>query len=201
MSIYPIFNVTDRNQNIHLLEKFIQSKFDMVQIRSKLKYSDTITFVEAALFLKKKNNSNTKIIVNDYVDICIRLEADGVHLGQKDTNPIEARKVLGKNKIIGLSCHEIAHLHAAPKEVLSYVALGPIYSSKTKIGHAPIIGIEKLKEFVHQSPLPVVAIGGINLKNYSQALEAGAQYCAMISALEDQDADNLRALSKNEILS
>ena len=122
-------------------------------------------------------------IINDSVEVCYALSADGVHLGQEDLSPQEARQILGEGKIIGLSTHSLTQVRAAQIEPVDYLGFGPIFASPTKSGHAPVIGIPPIKAASEISVLPIVAIGGITAKNVAEVYRAGAASAAVVSDL------------------
>jgi thiamine-phosphate pyrophosphorylase len=139
---------------------------------------------------------SAKIIVNDRVDIALAAGADGVHLGQADLPASEARKILGPDAIIGVSTHSIEQFRAALDLLVDYIAIGPIFATRTKQDHDPVVGLDLLKEVGSMAGrMPVVAIGGINLSNAASVLEAGAESVAVISdvlSIPDQIADRIR---------
>jgi len=149
--------------------------------------------VEVMSFARERS---AKIIVNDRVDIALAAGADGVHLGQDDLPASEARKILGADKIIGVSTHSIEQFRAALDLPVDYIAIGPIFATSTKEDHDPVVGLDLLREVRSIAErMPVVAIGGINLSNAVFVLEAGADSVAVISdvlAAPDQIADRVR---------
>ena len=125
-------------------------------------------------------NNNVKFLVNDSPELSKKLMADGCHLGQKDMNIIEARKIIG-NKIIGITCHNSINLaKAAIKEKANYMAFGAFFSTKTKKVkyQATTKILDKVKKLTR---IPLVAIGGINLSNYKKLLLNNANLLAISS--------------------
>jgi thiamine-phosphate pyrophosphorylase len=125
-------------------------------------------------------NNNVKFLVNDSPELSKKLMADGCHLGQKDMNIIEARKIIG-NKIIGITCHNSINLaKAAIKEKANYIAFGAFFSTKTKKVkyQATTKILDKVKKLTR---IPLVAIGGINLSNYKKLLLNNANLLAISS--------------------
>ena len=123
-------------------------------------------------------NSNVKFLVNDSPELSKKLRADGCHLGQKDMNIIEARKIIG-NKIIGITCHNSINLaKAAIKGKANYIAFGAFFSTKTKKVkyQATTKILDKVKKLTR---IPLVAIGGINLSNYKKLLLNNANLLAI----------------------
>lgn len=195
--LYPIFNFTNKDQDTSLLKKIFSLNIEFVQIRSKLENFETEKLINNTIKLRDVENSKTKIIINDYVDLVKKYDLDGVHLGQSDFDPVKAREILGDKKIIGQSCHNLDDLEKAPINVLNYLALGPIFKSKTKSGHAEVTGLSLLEEFTKKSPLPVVAIGGINQENFIKVLNAGASSFAVISSLDVNTVSEFIDSAKN----
>ena len=160
------------------LQKVLETgKINFFQLRLK-KYS----FKHKILIGKKIKNickeNNVKFLINDDPILAKRLCADGCHLGQKDVNIKEARKIIGK-KIIGITCHNsITLAKIAIKAKASYIALGAFYSSKTKkTSHKANIKI--LKKIKKITKTPIVAIGGINSENYKNLLLNNANFLAI----------------------
>ena len=123
-------------------------------------------------------NNNVKFLVNDSPELSKKLMADGCHLGQKDMNIIEARKIIG-NKIIGITCHNSINLaKAAIKEKANYIAFGAFFSTKTK--KVKYLATTKILDKVKKlTRIPLVAIGGINLSNYKKLLLNNANLLAI----------------------
>ncbi|MEA3476106.1 MAG: thiamine phosphate synthase [Candidatus Cloacimonadota bacterium] len=127
-------------------------------------------------------NSDTIFIVNDNVEVARASNADGVHIGQEDTQYEEARKLLPK-RIIGMSVGNLEQSLLAEKMGADYIGLGPIFPTLTKPNAGQIIGTEKLSKIVKAVQIPIIAIGGINLSNLKSVLETGVNGVAIISAI------------------
>lgn len=126
------------------------------------------------------------LIINDHVQLAYEIDAAGVHLGQEDMPPILARKILGEQKIIGLSIENIAQLHLANQiSAIDYVAASAIFPSKNKTDCKNYWGIDGLKNFVQQTHHPVIAIGGIEESNITEVIATGTFGVAVIGALHD----------------
>jgi thiamine-phosphate pyrophosphorylase len=137
---------------------------------------------KAAVAVAERNG--VQLIINDRVDVAIAVGADGVHLGQDDLPPEAARKLLGPNAILGYSTHNIDQALEAVKLPIDYLAIGPIFPTKTKSDTAPVLGLEGLRAVRRViGDFPLVAIGGITHLNARDAIEAGADSVAVISAL------------------
>jgi thiamine-phosphate pyrophosphorylase len=154
---------------------------DIVQLRDKV--SDRKTVLKnarklAKLFLKGK----TIFIVNDYIDIAKVSGADGVHIGQDDL-PIElVRKLLGKDKIIGVSCHSLKQARQAQRSGADYISIGPVFSTPTKPEYKPV-GLTLIKKCKKVIKIPFFAIGGIDPSNVVKVMSCGGQRVVVCRAL------------------
>jgi len=128
------------------------------------------------------------LLINDRVDVALAAEADGVHIGQDDMAASDARRLLGRKAIIGLSINTVALAQAAPLEHLDYVAIGGVYGTTSKVNTRPPIGISGLRDIAHavrarSARFPICAIAGIDESNAAAVIAAGADGVAVISAL------------------
>ena len=124
------------------------------------------------------------LLLNDRVQLGVDVEADGVHIGQEDMAPAEARRILGVKRLLGVSTHNVAQLRAAlATGAADYLAIGPVYSTGSKENPDPLVGLEGVSAARRLTGLPLVAIGGITAKNGREVLEAGADAVAVISGL------------------
>lgn len=141
-------------------------------------------FREAGAALQLARERGVRLIINDRVDIALALGADGVHLGQDDLPPTAARRILGERAVIGFSTHNVDQAVAAASLPIDYLAIGPIFPTKSKANPDPTVGLDGLRRVQEAVPnLPLVAIGGITLENARETLAAGAYSVAVISAL------------------
>ncbi|MDQ1612966.1 MAG: thiamine-phosphate pyrophosphorylase [Pyrinomonadaceae bacterium] len=157
-----------------------------IQLRDKrLAPREFYEATEAALDVARERG--VRLIVNDRADIALALGADGLHLGQDDLDPAAARRLLGERFIIGYSTHTVAQAIEAARLPVDYIALGPIYPTRTKENPAPTVGLEALRRVrdAIDPTVALVAIGGITRANASATLDAGADSVALISALLD----------------
>ncbi len=122
------------------------------------------------------------LFINDRVHVAREVNADGVHLGQQDMSVLEARDIIGNEKIIGVSTHSIIQARQAQKDGADYIAIGPIYPTSTK-EHEPSIGIEVIQKITEVVNIPIIAIGAITLENLDDVLKAGASRVAVCSAI------------------
>src|SRR5271169_1828075 len=131
---------------------------------------------------------NIPLLINDRVDVALAAEADGVHIGQNDMPASEARLLLGRSAIIGLSLTTPRHAQNAPLELLDYVAVGAVFPTGSKGDATAPIGLEGLREIVRivrarVAQCPICAISGINERNAGDTIAAGSDGVAVISAL------------------
>ena len=163
----------------NLIKILKQNKVSIFQLRLKKKsFQKKLTIGRKIKRICKK--FNVKFLINDHVNLTKKLDADGCHLGQKDMNIFEAKKIIG-NKVIGITCHNSIKLaKEAIKNKADYLAFGAFYSSKTKktnfVASSKIL--KKVKKF---TKIPIIAIGGINDKNYKNLLLNKANFLAISS--------------------
>ncbi|MDT8316361.1 MAG: thiamine phosphate synthase [bacterium] len=124
-------------------------------------------------------------IINDRTDVAVLTGADGVHLGQDDMPIEEARKIMGEDKLIGISTHNKAEGLAAVKAGADYIGFGPIFKTGTKKDAGVAKGIEGLKALRREISIPIIGIGGVNKGNIKSVFDAGADAAAVISALAE----------------
>ena len=194
MYLNGICFITARKESSLTLKEIVtivlSSGVRCIQYREKDKSRRDI-YREALILRKLTNEFGAVFIVNDYTDIVLAVNADGVHLGQNDLPLKEARKILGKEKIIGISTHSIEQAIEAEQGGASYIGFGPIFHTKTKDAGEPK-GIEMLKEVKRHIKIPVIAIGGINTENLESVIDSGADAVAVSSGIIQGDiADNV----------
>ncbi len=165
-----------------IVNKAIWGGITHVQLREKK--ASTPEILQVGKMLKKiLEPKNIPLIINDRIDIALALDADGVHLGQSDRSYCEAGHLLGPKKIIGLTVENSFQVKKANKYFLDYVGIGPIFKTLSKLDAPSPMGLSQLKNLCSLSQHPVIAIGGINTRNASSILAAGAAGIAVISAI------------------
>jgi thiamine-phosphate pyrophosphorylase len=122
-------------------------------------------------------------IVNDRVDVALALDADGIHVGQDDMPCLDARRLVGPEKIVGVSATTLDEAIRAARDGADYLGVGPVYYTGTKLDAAPVTGVALVAAAKRETGLPVVAIGGINAANAAEIVAAGADGVAVISAV------------------
>lgn len=153
----------------------------LIQLRDKVSKKENIlktAYALRKLLLKTK----TIFIINDYIDIAKIADADGVHLGQYDSSLQIARKILGKDKIIGVSAHNLKQAEAGQKQGADYISIGPIFSTPTKPQYKST-GLNIIKEAKKKIKIPFFAIGGINENNAGKIKSYGSQRLCVCRAI------------------
>lgn len=165
------------------VQELSKSGAKLIQLREK-RLSPGEFHKEAAEAVAVARSLGVQIVINDRVDIGVALKADGVHLGQDDLSPVDARTLLGPDCIIGISTHNLQQAQLALTMPVDYVAVGPIFATSTKNSVDPPLGFTGLQEVkAILGSMPVVAIGGIDEGNAPGVWSAGADAVAMISNL------------------
>jgi thiamine-phosphate pyrophosphorylase len=163
------------------MEKAVSSGVKIIQYRSK--DAQTRDLYNEAHLLKIMCGSATRLIINDRIDIALAVNADGVHLGQDDMPYHEARRLLGKDKLIGVTVHSVREAFDAEHIGADYLGVSPIFSTATKSDAGKPCGVETLRAIREACKIPLVAIGGIDLSNTGAVIEAGADMVCAISAV------------------
>ena len=180
------------------VEKAIKGGATVVQYRAKNKDSRTM-YKEAQEIKKVCDKYNVPLIINDRVDIALAVNADGVHVGQEDLDVEVVRRIIGFDKIVGLSTKNLKQVKEANYLPVDYIGFGSIFPTETK-EDAKVSGIENLKKAIEISLVPVVAIGGINISNVDEVLSAGCTNIAVVSAVfKGKDIEENTKKLKNKI--
>jgi thiamine-phosphate pyrophosphorylase len=183
-----LYVVTDAREERGDLDDFLDAILaagaDIVQLREKdAEAGDLIRWGSA--FKEATSRHGALFIVNDRPDVSVALEADGVHLGQNDLAVDVARSILGPDAVIGLSCHSVRDCEHAPSDA-DYVTAGPVHETPTKPGR-PGTGLGLVRYAAANVPRPWFAIGGIDLTNLSEVVDAGAQRIAVVRAVTEAE--------------
>ena len=191
-----LYLVTDKSDDVEkflkTIEEAIQGGVSVVQIREKT--ADTLDFYNLALKVKEiTTRYNVPLIINDRVDVAWAIDADGVHVGQSDMPCDVTRKLVGDDKIVGVSAATIEEAQKAERDGADYIGTGAVFPTSTK-DDAPSITKKELKEVVDSIDIPVVAIGGITLDNASELTDTGIAGLSVVSAI--MSSDNPKESSK-----
>jgi thiamine-phosphate pyrophosphorylase len=175
-----------------LLPRVLEAGVDVVQLREKdaeagplLRYCEIVR--------RRTSEFGALFVVNDRVDVAVASGADGVHLGQDDLPPGEARRQLGPAPLIGLSTHSEAQFLAALAAGADYAAVGPVFATPTKPGR-PAVGLDLVGFAADRADRPVFVIGGVDQASLPRVLEAGARRVAVVRAITES-ADPAAAAS------
>lgn len=181
-----LYIVTDRtwlgdNSLVDQVECTIKNGATFVQLREKdLSFDE---FVKLALQIKAVTDTyNVPFVINDNIDVAKTVDADGVHIGQGDQELLYAREILGPNKIIGVSCHNVEEALIAEKNGADYIGVGAVFSTSTKLD-ASSVSFDCLQNICNTINIPVVAIGGISKNNILKLQGSGVNGVAVISAI------------------
>ena len=182
-----LYLVTDRDLSLgrsleEVVSEAVKGGVTIVQLREK--EASTGEFVALARKLMSiLKPLGIPLIINDRVDVALAVDADGVHIGQSDMAYADARRLLGPDKIIGLSVESLEDLEDANALDVDYVGISPVYGTPTKTDTAEPFGLEGLRRAVEMSVHPTVAIGGMNARTIGEVMEAGADGVAVVSAI------------------
>ncbi|AMD18098.1 thiamine-phosphate pyrophosphorylase [Methanobrevibacter sp. YE315] len=184
-----LYLVTDKSDDVDkflkTIEEAIKGGVSVVQIREKT--AETLDFYNLALKVKEITTKyDVPLIINDRVDVALAIDADGVHVGQSDMPCDVTRKLIGHDKILGVSAATIKEAKKAQEDGADYIGTGAVFPTATK-DDAPKITKKDLKEIVDSIEIPVVAIGGITLDNASELLDTGIAGLSVVSAIMSSD--------------
>ena len=184
-----LYLVTDKSDDVEkflkTIEEGIKGGVTVVQIREKT--ADTLDFFNLALKVKEITRKyNVPLIINDRVDVALAIDAEGVHVGQSDMPCDVTRKLVGPDKIVGVSAATIDEAKKAEKDGADYIGTGAVFPTATK-DDAPKITKKDLKEIVDSINIPVVAIGGITLDNAHELIDTGIAGLSVVSTIMSSD--------------
>ena len=183
---YTLYLCTDRKlMSTNTLEEAVEQAIlggcSLIQLREK--QSSSREFFEIAKRIKAiTDRYRVPLIINDRIDIALAVDAAGVHLGQEDIPAKEARRIMGEEKVIGVSARTVELARKAVEDGADYLGVGAMFATNTK-GNAKVIGKEKLKEIRAAVSIPIVAIGGINHSNAAQLVDTGINGLAVVSSV------------------
>ncbi|HIU57721.1 MAG TPA: thiamine phosphate synthase [Candidatus Ornithomonoglobus merdipullorum] len=201
MELSRLYAITDRKLIQSSLGEDIAAAVKggagLIQLREKNVTEDEyIAYAREALAVCR--SLGARLIINDSVAVCAAAGADGVHLGQGDTDPKEARRILGGNAIIGVTAKTVEQAQRAETDGADYLGSGAVFGTSTK-ADAVKMDIETLREIVSSVSIPVYAIGGINAENISQLRGSGIYGAAVVSGIFKGDIEKNAARLKEEV--
>ena len=158
----------------------------LLQYRNKVAAPPSI-LRDAAMVWEVLEGSGCRLILNDHADLVASAGLGGVHVGQGDLSPEDARRVVGAERWVGVSTHNDAQVRLANGTSADYVAVGPVFATGTKLDAEAVIGLEGVRRARGLTQKPIVAIGGITRGNARSVIDAGADSVAVISGLIVED--------------
>ena len=186
--VYPILDTETLAQHGIALDTaaaaLLEGGAGILQVRQKGHWTRQV-FESARQVACLCREAGAVLVVNDRADFAMLLEG-GLHIGQEDLAPRDARKLIGPDALLGFSSHNLEQLSAAGGEPVDYVALGPVYPTSSKHNPDPVVGVDELRRLRPLIEKPLVAIGGITRANAAGVLNAGADSVAVISDLVPQ---------------
>lgn len=187
LSLYLVLDAEVCRTQKHLLEiaqAALASGITVLQLRSHHpEWSKRIWYDTASLLKPLCAAHNVPFIINDEIDIALAIDADGVHIGQEDLPPAVVRRLIGEDKILGLSIHNLAQAKSVDERLIDYIGIGPVYPTASKQKPDPVLGLEGLNGIVAIKTVPGVAIGGITAANVQQVRACQPDGIAVISAI------------------
>ncbi|MDP2321877.1 MAG: thiamine phosphate synthase [Acidobacteriota bacterium] len=187
--LYAIVDVdvcaTAGHPPLDVVRAFLAAGVRLIQLRAKTWESGAFLDLAAAA-VAEAQAAGAVMVVNDRADIAVLSHAPGLHVGQDDLSPVDARRLLGPDAWLGLSTHTVEQWTAALATPISYVAIGPVFDTGTKATGFEAVGLHTVRLVATAAAaraLPVVAIGGITLERAPEVIEAGAAAVAVISGL------------------
>ena len=202
--ILRVYGVTDASWTgrftlLEQVEQALKGGVTCIQFRDKQLENDA--FLREAKKMKVLcEKYHVPLIINDHVDIAVRCGADGVHVGQKDMEAKEVRKLVGEKMIIGVSARTVEQAIQAEQAGADYLGVGAVFGTSTKMD-AEKISLERLKEICQAGTIPVVAIGGVQKDNFPELAGTGVAGAALVSAIFsaqdiEEECRNLRNISE-----
>lgn len=170
-----------KKSTFYTVEQSLDAGVKLIQLREKtLTYKELIELAKKVKRLCEKYNAI--LIINDFVELALEIEADGVHLGQEDMNVINARKILGEDFIIGVSTHSKKEILKAQNEAVDYINIGPVFNTKSKI-HDKELGVSGLENLIKYVKIPYTLMGGIKEANINLIKKFRPSAFAMITEI------------------
>ncbi|MGA7685817.1 MAG: thiamine phosphate synthase [Terriglobales bacterium] len=182
--LYAILDATcfrDADAMFAAADELVSGGVTLLQYRNKS--GNAREMVDQARELKRRVGTHVKLIMNDRADLCLAAGFDGLHLGQDDLSPESARRIIGPDRLLGVSTHKPDQLAEADKTSADYLAIGPVFATSSKFNPDPVVGLEGIRRARELTRKPLVAIGGITRTNARSVIEAGADSVAVISDL------------------
>lgn len=181
-SILPARGVVREECLWSLMDELLSAGVALLQYRNKTG-TEAEVLADALVLREAGASGRCVLILNDYPELVVRARFDGVHLGQQDMAPEEARSIIRAKSILGVSTHNPQQLAAADLTSADYLAIGPVFATSSKQNPDPVVGLDGVRRARALTKKPLVAIGGITLDNCKAVTDAGADSVAVISSL------------------
>lgn len=165
-----------------LIDQAVEGGVSAIQLREKEIAQKEFIAIGRAL-MSRLRSRRIPLIINDDIEVAFAIKADGVHLGQSDPSVLEARQLLGKNAIIGLSVETLDQALSAQEMEIDYIAASPVFSTPSKLDTAKPWGLDGLRNLCKISKVPVIGIGQVHSHNVQDFMACGASGVAVISAI------------------
>lgn len=184
---FKVYLISDRTKTLgrplpHVIGEAGRAGITAVQFREKdLTLREQVEFASEIRSVTKQYEM--QLLVNDRIDLCLALDADGVHLPSSGLPVTVAREILGGSKLIGVSCHSPEEVQRAEWEGADFAVLGPVYDTSSKRPYGPPLGIDVFRKVRRSTAIPLFAIGGVDRSKVKEVLDAGADGIALISAI------------------
>ncbi len=201
---YSLYLVTDRSlsrgrSTLEVVRQAVAGGVSCVQLREK--HCSTREFIDQARALQPLlKDRRIPLIINDRLDVALAVEADGVHLGQQDMAIADARKIAGRALVIGISVESVGDAIRAEQQGADYLGVSPVFATPTKTDTAPPLGLEGIRQIRRAVVIPIVGIGGVNLRSAASVLGAGADGIAVVSAIVSADDPKQAAVELRKII-
>lgn len=184
LALPPLYVILDAallpNDPVQYLKKLMEAGARLFQYRNKTASTRELLQASQALNVTARQE-NATFVVNDRPDIARLVWANGVHVGQEDVSVSAARAIVGPEALVGVSTHSLRQFAAAAESDADYIAIGPVFETRSKSKADPVVGLELIREARKLTAKPIVAIGGITLERATDILQAGADSLAVIS--------------------
>jgi thiamine-phosphate pyrophosphorylase len=167
---------------VNCAKDLVNAGVELIQYRAK-ELTPREYFANCSTLAEALADVDARLIINDRADIAAMVGAGGVHVGQDDLTPADARKICGSGRWVGVSTHNLEQIRAAAQAPVDYIALGPIFPTSTKQKPDPVVGTSLIREARKLTQKPIVAIGGITLERAPEVFAAGANSIAVIRGL------------------
>jgi thiamine-phosphate pyrophosphorylase len=182
--LYAILDVAflpDQESMLSAAQQLAAGGVTLLQYRNKS--GNARLMLEHARELRARLGDSVQLIMNDRADLCLAAGFNGVHIGQDDLSPESVRRIIGPNRMLGVSTHHLEQVKEADMTSADYIAIGPVFTTSSKSNPDPVVGLEGVRRARELTRKPLVAIGGIVRGNCREVIDAGADAVAVISDL------------------